>query len=273
MGLAEYALISRKWKPAILIHKPTEQYTQLLEYISVELLNSRLETIDELVRTSFPRIWIDTYLFFLAIFFVLFAAALSIGLQSNNQRDKLWYPLLILIAPAFIAFWTSRRRGLYYGKLKKFNELLQKCLKEFNSVDTAQHIKWHHRRIREDDTTESLALSPPLSQWQIMLVIEVLQVDPEDIHQLEDQQGMILPSYHAAIEDLVLDVGPRENHNRQPGENQRDLNNVHQHHLSPLSYPLPPDYYNMTSNPIPPPSNDIELSSIPSSLPPNYHHH
>jgi hypothetical protein len=34
MGLAEFALVSRKWKPATLVHKNAAEYTSLLEYVT-----------------------------------------------------------------------------------------------------------------------------------------------------------------------------------------------------------------------------------------------
>ncbi|ORZ13965.1 hypothetical protein BCR42DRAFT_483145 [Absidia repens] len=271
MGLAEFALVSRKWKPAVLMLKSTNDYSNLLEYIAPNVLESRLSNISSLVQNSYPQIWIDTYLFVLAIFFVLFAAAFSIALQATaSQREKLWYPLLILIVPVIIAFWTSRRRSEYYEKLKIFNELLQKYLKEFNSTDMAQQIKWQHRRLREDDTAESLALPGPLSRWQVVMIIEVIQIDPEDIHPLVDGMDMVLPSYNAAAEDIVLDIGPLDRTNRHPMEEQDiGLDDAHTPQSS-LHYPLPPEYNQ--SSPSPQPRQEIiELTSISPSSPPTYH--
>ncbi|ORZ15685.1 hypothetical protein BCR42DRAFT_415725 [Absidia repens] len=268
MGLAEFALISRKWKPATLLHKTTNEYPSLLEYISSDVLDSRLSTISTLIRNTYPQIWIDTYLFFLAIFFVLFAAAFAIGLQATaSQRDKLWYPLLILIAPVFIAFWTSRRRATHYERLKNFNDLLQKCLKEFNSADTTLHIKWQYRRLREDDTVESLGLIGPISQWQVVLVIEVIQIDPEDIHQMANEVDMVLPSYYAAVEDVVLDIGPLDRTEQHPIEQQDLSDHTHQQQPS-LSYPLPPEYNG--SSYIPEPRREMEYVSPATSSPPTY---
>ncbi|KAI8334361.1 hypothetical protein BC941DRAFT_504277 [Chlamydoabsidia padenii] len=266
MGLAEFALISRKWKPATLVHKKTEEYTGLLEYIALDVLDTRLITISKLVRTSYPQVWIDSILFFTAIGFVLLAAAFSIGLQATaSQRDKLWYPLLILAVPVFIAFWTSRRRATYYVKLKNFNELLQKCLKEFNSVDTTHQIKWQYRRLREDDTAALLGLPGPLGRWQVVVVIEVIQIDPEDAH-MANEVDMVLPSYNAAVEDVVLDIGPSED--RHPNED-RDLGDDSPH--PSYAYPSPPDYSGNSSSP----DQHIELSTLPhhTSPPPTYASH
>ncbi|CAO3589472.1 unnamed protein product [Absidia cylindrospora] len=262
MGLAEFALISRKWKPAVLMLKSTNDYSSLLEYIAPNELESRLNTISSLVQNSYPQIWIDTYLFVLAIFFVLFAAAFSIALQATaSQREKLWYPLLILIVPVIIAFWTSRRRSEYYERLKIFNELLQKYLKEFNSTDMTRQIKWQHRRLREDDTAEALALPGPLSRWQVVMIIEVIQIDPEDIYPLANGMDVVLPSYNAAADDIVLDIGPLDRMDRHPMEEQDIGLDAHTH---------PPQYTH--TSPSPQPRQElIELSSISPSSPPTYH--
>lgn len=60
--------------------------------------------------------WVDTHLFVLAIFLVIAAAGFAI--IARALQLAMW-PLLILLLPAFIAYWTTRRRGLHYIKLTK----------------------------------------------------------------------------------------------------------------------------------------------------------
>jgi hypothetical protein len=163
---------------------------------------------------------------------------------------------------------------------EQFNELLQKCLKEFNSVDTANQVKWQYRRLREDDTAASLGLPGPLGRWQVVVVIEAIQIDPEDaINHMANEVDMVLPSYHAAVEDVVLDVGPLDQTNRHPDE-ERDLGNIENsnHPPSSLTYPLPPEYIGASSTPAPPsaspaspspqPRQEMELSTLHTTSPP-----
>ncbi|ORX47782.1 hypothetical protein DM01DRAFT_1385794 [Hesseltinella vesiculosa] len=240
MGLASFPIVSQRWKRAALVHATYEDYPRLHDYMTPEVFQVRLDTIKEVIRTSYPQVWIDSYLFFSAIFLVIFAAVLSISLQTTSQdKSQLWYPLLILIGPAIIAFWTSRRRSRYYVKYMKFQEKLQKLLKELTMLDsTLLHIKWHERRPREDDSPAELHLPLPISQYAIPLVIDVIQVNPEDIARLTtDSDNIALPSYNAAIEDIVLDVGVVDPQQRHPND-EHDLGTP----SSSFSYPLPPVY-------------------------------
>ncbi|KAI8068607.1 hypothetical protein BC940DRAFT_298610 [Gongronella butleri] len=263
MGLAAFALVSQRWRRASLVHGTLEDYPRLQEVMTAEVLDARLAAINELIQTTYPQIWLDSYLFFLAILLVVFAAVLSISLQSTNQdKSKLWYPLLVLVGPATIACYTSRRRTLYYVKFHRFQTNLQTLLKEMTVSDASRHIKWFHRRPREDESPSDLLLEPPMSKYSIALIIQVVQIDPEDLAQQVDDVNLVLPSYHAAIEDVVLDVGVQDPQQRRHPSDERDLGD---NASSPLSFPLPPQYDD---------AHAIEMTNIAGSSradPPQYH--
>lgn len=145
-------------------------------------------------------------------------------------------------------------------------------------MDTIHQVKWQYRRLREDDTAASLGLPGPLGRWQVVVVIEAIQIDPEDaINHMANEVDMVLPSYHAAVEDVVLDVGPLEETNRHPDE-ERDLGNIENSHHPPssLTYPLPPEYIGASSTPVSAspasspsqPRQEMELSTLHTASPP-----
>ncbi|KAI9309376.1 hypothetical protein BJ944DRAFT_18112 [Cunninghamella echinulata] len=254
MVLAKFALVSRRWRPACIVHKKYEEYPLLMP---AETIQQRMDTIKELVHKAYPKIWIDSYLFLIAIFFVIGAAVFSIALQQSSPEDKrnLWYPLMVLLVPASIAFWTSRRRSVYYRQIGQFHEHLQICLKELTVLDTARQIKYQSRRPRDDDLTEQLNVP---GHWHITLIIEIVQIDPENINQHDD----ILPHYNSAVQDIVLDMAPIDSLPRHTSEQH-----YHQQMNSSqpcLSYPLPPEYDDSTRR-----TEAIELSATPTS-PPRY---
>lgn len=76
-----------------------------------------MDTLEQHVLKEYPHVWIDTILFFIAVVFVILTAAFSIVARAANL--SLWYPLIVLVVPAVIAFFTTRRRNSYYEKLSK----------------------------------------------------------------------------------------------------------------------------------------------------------
>ncbi|KAI8141287.1 hypothetical protein BJV82DRAFT_670906 [Fennellomyces sp. T-0311] len=201
MVLGTFALVNRRWKPSYVVHSDYETYTQLARVIPREIFESRMRTIKQLVLKEFPHVWIETHLFVLAMALVIAAAVFAI--IARALAIALWYPLCILILPAIIAYWTTRRRGLKFIKLSKFHDSLQECLKKLTVMDTNYQIRWTYRRLKDVDTSESLGLRSPLSSHAITLVIEVTQVD-NSIQRRSD----ILPTYDSVQQDIVLDVGP-----------------------------------------------------------------
>ncbi|KAI9253154.1 hypothetical protein BY458DRAFT_522162 [Sporodiniella umbellata] len=221
MALASFPLVNKRWSRSKLHYGDYAQYSHLREYITEDVFLTRLESIEQHVLAEFPQVWIETYLFIVAIALVALAAAISIVARATDL--SVWYPLLILIAPAIIAFYTTRRRNTYYGRLGQYYDSLQSLLKEINSQDVTRQIKWSFRRPRDTDTALSLVLKPPLGFYNINLVIDVSQINTEN--ELA-QGGEALPAYDTSMMDIMLDMGP----------------NTHEPRLSAPAHPLPPAY-------------------------------
>lgn len=95
---------------------------------------TRLTAIDQHVSAQYPQIWIDTWLFLIAILLVALAAAISIVARATDL--SVWYPLIILLAPAMIAFITTRRRNTYYIRLGRVSFLVKGKEEKTNKKDS-----------------------------------------------------------------------------------------------------------------------------------------
>jgi hypothetical protein len=82
-----------------------------------EELESRLKAIAYHIETQYPHVWLDTWLFTTAILFVIGTAAFSVAARAIDL--SMWYPLILLVVPAVIAYITTRRRNRYYTKLSR----------------------------------------------------------------------------------------------------------------------------------------------------------
>ncbi|KAI7905993.1 uncharacterized protein BX663DRAFT_498424 [Cokeromyces recurvatus] len=205
MALASFPLIIRRWRRSSLYHVEYSKYSQLQEYLTEEDFLSRMNTINKHIYNEYPHTWIDTYLFIIAVILVIVAAAFSVVARAITL--SMWYPLIILIIPAIIAFITTKRRNAYYDRLSDYYSSLQSCLKEMNSIDVTRQIKWNFRRLKEVDTAVAMNLQPPLSKYRINFVIDIIQINVEN--ELLAEEGEALPAYDLAIiRDTVLDIGP-----------------------------------------------------------------
>ncbi|GAA5803142.1 hypothetical protein EDC94DRAFT_605961 [Helicostylum pulchrum] len=262
MTLATFPMIILRWKRSNLFREEYAEYVQLTEYLPPDIFIERFNTLDEHILREYPHVWIDTYLFFTAICFVIATAAFSIVARAADL--SMWYPLIMLLIPAVIGFITTRRRNKYYKKLATYYESLQSVLKQFNSLDVTRQIKWNFRRLRETDTANSMHLNIPLSRCNINFVIEIIQVNIEN--ELAEE-GEILPAYDTSMMDIVLDIGPAVERGA-PGNRSDYIVPMPQQAVLPRqSHPSPPAYERNESlelEPVhPPPAylNDPLLSS------------
>lgn len=111
-----------------------------------------------------------------------------------------------------------------------------------NSLDVTRQIKWSFRRLRETDTCASMHLKPPIQNYNINFVIEVIQIDTEN--ELAEE-GEVLPAYDTSMMDVVLDIGPEVQ--QLPGNQSNYITPLPQAASSSnrrmiLSHPLPPAY-------------------------------
>ncbi|OAD08354.1 hypothetical protein MUCCIDRAFT_182437 [Mucor lusitanicus CBS 277.49] len=251
MALASFPLLVRRWNRSKLHHIDYSKYTQLVEYMPEDVFLTRLKTIDKHVYNEYPHVWVDTYLFLTAIMLVVATAAFSVVARAANL--SMWYPLIILVVPIVIGFITTRRRNAYYTRLSK------SCLKEMNSLDVTRQVKWSFRRLRENDTAAVLHLRPPLTRYHINFVVDVIQINTEN--ELADE-GEMLPAYHTAMMDVVLDIGPEME--QAPGNRS---NYISVRMPSSSASPLPPAYEHHELEPVHPPPEYINnaQSTMPSS--------
>lgn len=82
-----------------------------------EVFNARMERLQLLIRKEFPNIHPDSYMFSVAILLVIITAVFSI--IARGLEISMWYPLLILLAPGLLAYWTTRRRSMHYLKMSQ----------------------------------------------------------------------------------------------------------------------------------------------------------
>ncbi|KAI8388899.1 uncharacterized protein BYT42DRAFT_468938, partial [Radiomyces spectabilis] len=204
MALASFALINHRWKPATLVRSEYEVYRLLPGYLSKETFDQRMNDIEKLIRKKYPHIWLDTHLFALAICLLILAGVFAVIVHIKDIMQ--WYPLLILIAPAIIAYWTTWRRSTYLLRLNKARTTRRYLIIQMTSHDINSQVKWGYRRLRDDDSAQTLHLADPLGKHRVSLIIEIIQIDME--MQASCEMSELLPSYRAAADDVVLDIGP-----------------------------------------------------------------
>ncbi|KAI9277302.1 hypothetical protein BDA99DRAFT_495415 [Phascolomyces articulosus] len=256
MTLASFILINQRWKPSRLIDYDYENYRQLRRFMAKDIFEARLKILNQLILKEFPHVWIDTYLFTLAMILVIVTAVFAV--IAVELTIVTWYPLCILVIPAIIACWNARRRGLYSIKLNKFHEKLDECLKNFTIMDTQHyHVRWSYRLANDIDRrnnesfdyirNNSTQFNNGKYHQAAILVIEIFPtIDTpggvDNTHQ-QQQQGRrhhgsdgtsdVLPIYSSVTQDIVLDMGPPPHpHYHQPME---------EYSSSTLAFP-PPTY-------------------------------
>ncbi|KAI9489780.1 hypothetical protein BDB00DRAFT_747778, partial [Zychaea mexicana] len=203
MALASFPVVIHRYKRSVFQVGGYEAYGNLAEYLPKEIFDQRMATIRAIVKERYPHIYPETYMFMAAVVLVVATAALAI--LGRTLDIVIWFPLLILIAPAVLAYGTTRRRSQHQRRFLAFQDVLHLCLKDMTAQDLTHHVKWDYRRLREGDTAQLLNLSRPLSSWTVSLVVEAIQIDPE--MDLNREMGEALPSYGDATRDIVLDIG------------------------------------------------------------------
>ncbi|ORZ03498.1 hypothetical protein BCR43DRAFT_520634 [Syncephalastrum racemosum] len=216
--------------------------------------SERLLRLEHLVRHECPSSHVDYYVFCFVITCVMCSAGFSLAAQSADI--SMWYPLILLLIPAGLSFWTSRRRGRLGYRVNQFECTLKQTLREFNKVDcNAYNVHWSFRRpAPTDPDTPHLVLR---SSWRLCLVIQVASTT---IHTHRDNSTSIssistsneeLPSYQSALlanstsNMTVVDMNPFSP----------------EHAQSSSSYRLPPPSYSQTDVTGPPTLNSAFAQS------------
>ncbi|KAI7857480.1 hypothetical protein BDC45DRAFT_603524 [Circinella umbellata] len=182
--ITNMSIINMRWQPPRIWFEDNEQTTLLGDILPKEVFGSRLEQLNQLVRTKCPSSHVESYVFIFIITCIVCSAGFSLAARSTSI--SMWYPLVLLIVPAALSFWTSRRRATLVYRIKKFEQELKQALQEFNEKD---QIIWSFRRPSSDDPLPS-----KLRTARLCLIIELTQPDED------------LPSYQAAVTDVVSPI-------------------------------------------------------------------
>ncbi|KAK4519721.1 AMSH/STAMBP protein ubiquitin specific-protease [Mucor velutinosus] len=109
----------------------------------------------------------------------------------------MWCPLLLLLIPTALSFWTSKRRSTLIIKIKEFESALKKTLYDYTATD--QSIKWSLQRVPIDEA--------PCTSVRFCLVIHITELDPEMAYVGEE-----LPSYQTALLNTATTFHPPSYH-------------------------------------------------------------
>ncbi|KAL0092583.1 hypothetical protein J3Q64DRAFT_1818740 [Phycomyces blakesleeanus] len=264
MALGLFVIVIRRWNSTKLIHGPYQSYNQLAEYLPEETFNERMAVIQELTHRTYPHLWPNTLLFAGSVALVVFAAVFAV--VANAIRLSLWYPLLILIVPGIMGFWSSRRRSRHPERVEQYHNELKDCLKIMSFEDYGRQIKWGFRRLRESDNIQELCLGTSPKTWNIDLVIEVIQIDPEAT--VNQDIGEALPLYGLVAQDVVLEIGPAM---QEYGPGSGPIDALPDYHPGETHVSLPNQRQRQVDD-SEGPDNVLPMSIIPSEAPPDYSH-
>ncbi|GAA5795823.1 hypothetical protein HPULCUR_001185 [Helicostylum pulchrum] len=103
----------------------------------------------------------------------------------------MWCPLILLLVPTGLSFWTSKRRSTLIVKIKEFESRLKKTLYEFNTNDSNHHINWSLERVPIEQA--------PCRSARFCLMIHITELDPE-----MGIYGEELPTYQVATNNIIL---------------------------------------------------------------------
>ncbi|KAI8379414.1 uncharacterized protein BYT42DRAFT_485061, partial [Radiomyces spectabilis] len=159
--------------------------------LSKEEYLDRMQQLQVLVRTTCPSNHIDYYIFVFAISCIICSAAFS--LIARSADISMWYPLILLLIPALLSFWTSRRRSTMLVRIKEFERSLKQILREFTKTDSLSRLRWSFRRPTPEDAVPS-----QYGSARLCLIIELAQLDPELGTYFADHNDG-LPSYQTAL--------------------------------------------------------------------------
>ncbi|KAI8079498.1 uncharacterized protein B0P05DRAFT_540822, partial [Gilbertella persicaria] len=136
----------------------------------------RLDQLDQLVRHHCPSHHIDFYVFIVAILCVVCSAIFTF--IARSLHISMWCPLLLLLIPTGLSFWTSKKRSTLGVRMKQFESLVNKTLYDFSSLD--QHILWTMERM-------TMPQQAPFKSARFCLMIQIKHTDDQ------------LPSYQEAM--------------------------------------------------------------------------
>ncbi|KAI7864401.1 hypothetical protein BDF14DRAFT_1834557 [Spinellus fusiger] len=204
MVLFAFAIVSYHWKPASFSHGQYSDYPLMSLHLPREVFDERMASLSTLVRASYPHLYFESYMFSVTVLLTIIAAGVCIVIRATGY--SLWYPFLVLVVPAVMAYGVAHRRSAYKLRMSKFLDLLQTHLKKISAHDAHASIQWGERQPGHEDTLEVLHLPVSTDYRKISLVITMMPLTSEAYFRMPGQD--ILPAYAATSGDVVLNVGP-----------------------------------------------------------------
>ncbi|OBZ81459.1 hypothetical protein A0J61_10496 [Choanephora cucurbitarum] len=177
MVLASLYIVSLRWKPPKLMFMEPQQkiMARLALHIPEALIQAQMDQLDQLVRHQCPSHHIDLYVFIVAVVCVVCSAVFTF--VARSLEISMWCPLLLLLIPTGLSFWTSKRRSTLATRTKKFEGLVRKTLYDFTTVNPP--ILWSLEPVALDHV--------PFPSAKLCLMIQLTELDDQ------------LPSYQEAI--------------------------------------------------------------------------
>ncbi|KAI8879617.1 hypothetical protein K501DRAFT_256493 [Backusella circina FSU 941] len=149
------------------------------------LVEARIDQLRTLVQDHCPSHHVDFYIFVVAILCVICSAIFTFVARSLSI--SMWCPLLLLLIPTGLSFWTSKRRSMLLVRIKE----LKQTLKEFTKNDSSHRVGWSFQRVHPDNA--------PCASTRFCLMIMITELDSEMGLNAEE-----LPSYQAALQSNHL---------------------------------------------------------------------
>ncbi|CAO0800723.1 unnamed protein product [Mucor circinelloides] len=81
------------------------------------LAETRVEQLSRLVANQCPSHHVDFYVFTIAVLCVICSAIFTF--VARSLHISMWCPLLLLLIPTALSFWTSKRRSTLIIKIKE----------------------------------------------------------------------------------------------------------------------------------------------------------
>ncbi|ORE18860.1 hypothetical protein BCV71DRAFT_214503, partial [Rhizopus microsporus] len=163
-------IVSFKWRPAkVIIENENVFMANLSSILPDTLAEERIRQLKQITKERCPSQYIDFYIFLIAVTCIICSAMFTFIARSLNI--SMWFPLILLIIPTIISFWTSKRRKQMYGEIREFERQVKKALSEFTKHDCSYFIVWSFEKMQLDKA--------PCKHLQLCFMIRVIQLDPE----------------------------------------------------------------------------------------------
>ncbi|OAD04722.1 hypothetical protein MUCCIDRAFT_108555 [Mucor lusitanicus CBS 277.49] len=194
--VACFYIVSLRWKPPKMIMlDEANVISGLSSFIPQAVAEARVEQLNRLVANQCPSHHVDFYVFTIAVLCVICSAIFTF--VARSLHISMWCPLLLLLIPTALSFWTSKRRSTLIVKIKEFESALKKTLYEYTATD--QNLKWTLQRVPIDEA--------PCTSVRFSFVIHITELDPEMVYVGEE-----LPSYQAALLNTATPFHPPSYH-------------------------------------------------------------